>query len=117
MVARGLCHELVEVHLPLHQPILSDRLWDELVTALGEKFGLEVGDLPLLDLYRRHSVWVDPEPLPEPVSRDPSDDWVLATAVSGRAEVIVTGDEDLVLGSFERVKIQTPRRFLESSYI
>ena len=39
---------------------------------------------------------------------------VLATAVAARANVIVTGDQDLlVLGSFEGVAIVSPRQFLE----
>jgi len=114
LVAKGLCHELIEVHLPLHEAILSVTLWDELVQALHEKFGLEPQELPFLDLYHRHATWVEPEALGEPVSRDPSDDWVLATALAGEATLIMTGDDDLPsLGSFAGVEIVTPRQFLE----
>ena len=114
LVARGLCHELVEAHVPLHEAILSQRLWDELVRNLRDKFELEIEDLPLLHLYRRHAEWVEPQALEAPVSRDPDDDWVLATAVAGKAEVIVTGDDDLLtLGSFSGIEILTPRQFLE----
>jgi putative PIN family toxin of toxin-antitoxin system len=49
----------------------------------------------------------------EPVTRDPDDDVVLAGAVAGRADVIVTGDEDLlVLRQHEGIPIVTPRKFL-----
>ena len=45
---------------------------------------------------------------------DPSDDWVLATALSSQATLIITGDDDLLsLGSFAGVEIVTPRQFLE----
>lgn len=48
------------------------------------------------------------------VCRDPDDDKVLETAVLGRADCIVTGDEDLlILGQFQSIPILTPARFLE----
>jgi uncharacterized protein len=55
-------------------------------------------------------------PLRVPVCRDPDDDVVLATAVAADAEAIITGDEDLlVLKTYTRVRILTPRQFLEST--
>jgi uncharacterized protein len=46
-------------------------------------------------------------------SGDPKDAIVLAAALAGTAEVIVTGDQDLlVLGWFEGVEILTPADFL-----
>ena len=48
------------------------------------------------------------------VCRDPADDMVLAAAREGRAEVIVTGDADLLaLGEHEGIAIVKPRAFLE----
>ncbi len=45
--------------------------------------------------------------------RDPQDDKFLEVAASGRAQVIVSGDNDLlILGSFERIPIVSPARFL-----
>lgn len=42
------------------------------------------------------------------------DDLILATAVSGKADYLVTGDRQLLaLGSFQGVRIVTPRAFLE----
>ena len=114
LVSQGLCHELVETHLPDHVSILSPFLWDELLATLRERFGLSRRDLPLLELYHRHPTWVDPRPLDRPASRDPDDDRVLATALAGLAEAIVTGDADLLeLESFRGVAILSPRRFLE----
>lgn len=48
------------------------------------------------------------------VCRDPDDEVVLAAAVEGRADRIVTGDRDLlVLGEYEGMPIVTPRVFLD----
>lgn len=114
LVAEGLCHELVETHLPEHTAVLSLRLWEELVDKLREKFALGPDELPLLHLYHRHATWVEAPPLEEPICRDPDDDWVLATAIAGKAEAIVSGDPDLLdLHVHEGIAILTPRQFLE----
>lgn len=49
---------------------------------------------------------VDPPPLPQPVSRDPDDDAVLALAAAARPDLIITGDKDLlVLGAHAGIPI------------
>ncbi len=114
IVAEGLCRELVETHLPDHDVILSSPLWEELVGTLRAKFDLEVDELPIVHLYRRHARWVEPSALQAPVCRDPDDDSVFATALSGGAEAIVTGDQDLlVLKRWSGIEILSPRSFLE----
>jgi putative PIN family toxin of toxin-antitoxin system len=48
------------------------------------------------------------------VCRDPDDDMVLETAVAGRADCIVTGDQDLlVLDPFQGIRILAPADFLK----
>jgi hypothetical protein len=48
------------------------------------------------------------------VTRDPKDDAVVACAVEGEADFIVTGDQDLLaLDSHEGTRMVTPREFLE----
>ncbi|MBP7775533.1 MAG: putative toxin-antitoxin system toxin component, PIN family [Acidobacteria bacterium] len=47
------------------------------------------------------------------VCRDPDDDWVLATALAGNTEAIVTGDADLLtIGSYSGIEIISPRQFV-----
>lgn len=49
------------------------------------------------------------------VCRDPDDNKFLALALAGEADVLITGDTDLlVLDPFEGVPIVSPTRFLES---
>ena len=49
------------------------------------------------------------------VCRDPKDDRILELAISGNAELIITGDADLlVLNPFRGVQILTPAEFLKS---
>jgi predicted nucleic acid-binding protein len=46
--------------------------------------------------------------------RDPSDNKFLEVAVAGEADLIVSGDDDLlVLNPFREIPIVTPRAFLQ----
>jgi uncharacterized protein len=113
LVAEGLCREILEIHVPEHHVVLSQALWDELLATLKRKFGLTANDLPVLPLYRQHAECCEPAVLPEPVCRDPDDDMVLATAVAGGADAIVTGDADLLtLGRYSGIEIISPREFV-----
>jgi putative PIN family toxin of toxin-antitoxin system len=48
------------------------------------------------------------------ITRDPKDDYLLAYALVGEADYLVTGDDDLLaLGRVEGMKIVTPASFLE----
>ncbi len=49
------------------------------------------------------------------VCRDAKDDKYLALAVSGQAECVISGDQDLIaLHPFRDIPILSPARFLES---
>lgn len=113
IVADGLCREIIEIHLPEHDAILSPVLWQELLDKLQSKFQLTPDELPILQLYQRHAQWCEPVALDQPACRDPDDDWVLATAIAGQADIIVTGDDDLLcLDSFQGIAILSPRQFI-----
>jgi putative PIN family toxin of toxin-antitoxin system len=62
----------------------------------------------LLEL-RTFAEMVAAPPLPQPVCRDPDDDAVLACALAAQADLIVSGDDDLlVLKQFQEIRIVTP---------
>ncbi len=57
---------------------------------------------------------IDPPPLLHPVCRDPDNDPVLALALAAQVDLIISGDEDLlVLQSFEEMPILSPAQALE----
>lgn len=52
---------------------------------------------------------IEPPPLPQPVCRDSDDDEVLALAISAQADLIISGDNDLLmLQQFNSIPILTP---------
>jgi putative PIN family toxin of toxin-antitoxin system len=62
---------------------------------------------------RSAAVIVDPAIRITNVVRDPKDAHVLEAAVAGRADYIVSGDNDLlVLARYEAVEIVTPAAFV-----
>jgi putative PIN family toxin of toxin-antitoxin system len=97
-----------------HTIITSEPLLRELRTTLRNKFAADPDELPLLSQLNEEADIVRPARLRERVCRDKDDDVVLATALAGKADVIVTGDDDLLmLNEFRGIRILSPRRFLE----
>ncbi len=67
-----------------------------------------------LDELRRLAEVVESPPLPQPVCRDPDDDAVLAAAIAGQVDLIVSGDNDLLcLKQYQSIPILSPREALE----
>lgn len=113
LVAKGLCHEVVVRALGSCTVVTSTALLDELEQTLRAKFTLGPAAIGFLEQLRLRLQLVEPAPLASPVSRDADDDLVLATAVAAEANVIVTGDQDLlVIGRHNGIDIVSPRHFL-----
>ena len=114
VAADGLCRDLVRIRLLPHAIITSEPLLRELRTTAREKFAVDANELPLLSQLRDEAEIVAPARLAKRVCRDKDDDVVLATAVAGKADAIVTGDDDLlVLKRFREIAIVSPRQFIE----
>jgi len=114
MVAEGLCRDIVKRRLLGVELITSRALLDELARTLRRKFNTDPEQVPLLKAYRERATLVRPITLPHPVCRDRDDDKVLATAVAARADIILTGDDDLlVLANYQGIRILSPRQFVD----
>lgn len=65
-------------------------------------------------LMERQVVLVEPKLPFSRVSRDPDDDMIIATAIAGNADYVVTGDDDLLtLKKHQGVRIIKPKQFLD----
>ncbi len=57
---------------------------------------------------------VDPPPLAQAVCRDKDDDAVLALALAAQADIVISGDDDLLcLNPFEGIPVLTPAQALQ----
>ena len=113
---RGLSADVFRLVLAEHELLVGRIVLEELRRVLKEKIGLPEGAVKeATDLLEEHGVvpTVDEDPGVE-VS-DPSDARVLATAIAAGAEVLVTGDRDLlsVKGRVRDLRILGPRGFWE----
>ena len=94
--------------------VTGDELLDEVEDVLRDRFGFDRSAARLVRAETEVVAdLVEPRDVPA-VSRDPDDDVVLATAVAGTVDAIVTGDKDLlVLEAHQDVPILTPRQFVD----
>ena len=101
---------LLELDEAVH--ISSDHILGEVEAVLVEKMKLTRQKAKAAArLLERQSVIVHPVKT-EKVCRDPFDDYVLAAAVAGKADYLVTADKDLlVLEKHKKVAIVTPSEF------
>lgn len=69
----------------------------------------------LFRTFDERAVIVVNEPDLSGVTRDPKDDAIVACAVAGQADYLVSGDDDLLaLGTYEKVYVVYPRAFLSA---
>lgn len=112
-VTRGACAELLEHCIREHEMVASEAILDEVREKLVDKIGIGAADAEAaVKLIRTRFAIVEPAKLGGRVSRDPDDDVIIATAVAGRCQLIVSGDKDLlVLKAHADVRIVSPRGF------
>lgn len=112
-VARGTCHDLLNHCERAHDIVGSEFILGEFEAKLLRKFRVPPEEAAeVVSLVRGHMEVVDPPALDEPACRDPDDDWILAAAIAGECECIVTGDRDLLsLGSYSGIPILAPGAF------
>jgi uncharacterized protein len=99
LVSEPLLAEFIEVtardKFRKHFPIALANELEMILTGLGEMVGVEAGS-------------------PRALSRDPKDDYLLLMSRKGKANVLVTGDKDLlVLETFEGTRIMNARKFTD----
>ncbi len=115
LVADGLCRDLVRRRTETHILVSSQSLLDELRDKLEVKFQVRAKAIPFIRAYTERVELVVPASLPKDACRDPDDVTVLATAVAGEADCIITGDEDLlILKEYNGIRILSPRQWLET---
>ncbi|MEO7276063.1 MAG: putative toxin-antitoxin system toxin component, PIN family [Vicinamibacterales bacterium] len=113
LIAHGACSDVLEHSIRQHEVVSSQPLLEELREVLPRKFRQRPIDVrATLLLFRETFPIVTPTPLESAVCRDPDDDVVLATALTGACAAIISGDQDLlVLDPFRGIHVRAPSAF------
>lgn len=112
---RGLCADLFREVLLAHHLVISQPLLDELARVLADKFGADPALISeVVHLLQQDATMAEIGVLPAIELADADDLPIVAGAIAGRAEVLVTGDKAVqAVGHVGDLEILSPRQFWE----
>jgi putative PIN family toxin of toxin-antitoxin system len=94
---RGLCADVLRHILAEHELLVGEVVLGELRRVLRTKLRVPAAlAADIEELLRDHELVPKPDRPLALKLRDPDDRWIIASAVAGRADVLVTGDRDLL---------------------
>ena len=110
---RGLCSDVLRTVIEFHELVVSEHLIEEIRRVLKDKFGASAELLTdVVWLLRQDTIAAEVLPLADLPLKDPADRAIVSSAINGSAEVLITGDKEVLslrrVGSLE---ILTPRQF------
>lgn len=114
----GAPKEVYDQVLLYHDLVIGEVNLEEVERVLREKLQVEEDDIEVYLSKLKRDAHVEPRPdVPAPIpERDEADAWVLASALAAGAQVLVTGDRDLldIRDEVTGLVILTPREFLDA---
>lgn len=110
---RGICSEVFEVCLSEHTIIISEHILFEVKDKLQSKIKLPKDITHDIIGYLRESAEIcEPQHVSLGICRDKDDLKIIGTALSGNADFMITGDDDLLTSrKYDKTKIVSPRKF------
>jgi putative PIN family toxin of toxin-antitoxin system len=105
----------VEQSLVRHQIAVCEPILREMRAALLWKFGWTDDEVEeVFAFYLSRATHVKVSGKFRDICRDPKDDMVFECAALAGASIIVAGDKDiLVVKTYQKIRVLTPREFLE----
>ena len=115
--ARGLSADVFRLVLAEHQLLTGEVNLRELRRVLRDRMRVPSRKIAEVErLLREHTVVQVPAAPADLDLRDADDKWVVASALDGKADVLVTGDKDLLsIRESAPLTIVDPRGFWELS--
>lgn len=115
--SRGLCEAIMELCLEHHRIVLCEGILREIEGKLRSKLKIPPAiATEYVRLLRNSAEIIAPEHVDKGVCRDPGDLMILGLVYPGNADVIITGDKDLlVIADYKGARILNPRSFWESN--
>lgn len=115
VATRGLCTDVVSAALAEHQVVVGATILAELRRVLRDKLRIPRATIREMEAFLRMHAIVIPAAKPiDFAGIDEADRKALAEAAAGRADVFVTGDQDLLrIGGRLPFRVVSPRGFWE----
>ena len=116
VATRGVCADILTVVLAEHELVIGETVLSELSRVLTRKMSLPRSVVEETDAFLRQEGTVTSGPLAADLSviRDRDDRKVVAEAMGAGADVLVTGDRDLLDVAAELdLEVVSPRGFWE----
>jgi uncharacterized protein len=112
-ISHGVCNDLFDYCLTEHQICLSEQVLDETIKNLTTKFRYPRTQVNQITVFLKENKHILPvSSLLIKICRDPDDDKILASALQGKVDCLISGDEDLlVLQKFQGIPILKPSEF------
>ena len=117
VISRGLCRDLLKTAVEEHDVVVSQLVVDEFERVLREKFG---ATQPALDkaLMLLDDMEINENPVAkfEADALETNDALIFAAALKARADVLVTGDHEMLArGLALPIDVVSPRGFMEGA--
>ena len=115
MATRGLCADVLREVLTSHQLVVSPPLLAELKRVLRQKLRIPAELInEAIEVLQQDAHLAAPSKIPDIDIQDKDDLVILSSALGGKADLLVTGDKELLdLGKVEDLQIISPRAFWE----
>ena len=113
-IARGLCAAVLRLVLSGYDLVIPEIIAEEVRRVLTTKLKAGPSALSAVEAVLERCSIVPNDDGPCPISlRDPDDERVLSAAVAAGVEILVSGDQDLLVAAEESpIRILSPRAFL-----
>ena len=116
--SRGLCADLLRHILVEHDLITSEVVLTGLKRTLLKRINVPPKVVAEIEhLLRDHQVVTKPRRHLDLGLRDADDEWIVASAVAGEADALVTGDRDILATIVHLpIRVYSPRQFWEQGH-
>ena len=115
LIKNGKSRKLVLKLLKEHTVIVSNQLLAELADVISrDKFSVTSSQVDrFISILARNAKMVSVHCISKVILEDPNDDMILATALIGKANYIISGDKHLLkIASYNKLKIVSVTEFI-----
>ena len=111
-ITNGVCHKVLAQCIESHQPVISPFIKDEINRIFLKKLKYHEEFFQKVNDFIIEFESANPPILKNQICKDRDDDNILALAVDVKADIIITGDNDLLeIQQFENIPIIKPNQF------